>query len=133
MRPDHADPPGSVWNHAELAWPTPAPSPRTPSSLPSLVPVSGTTTGSSIWRFDPFGSDRFCQDVDDALDGVEEEVEGRLAGFAELVIDDGVREELGVNEGFDIRTQVAYRSAGPPWLSSGESSEGSSDSPIYVE
>ena len=132
VRPAHADECSPRWDNAKtlsspgLVWPTPESSGSHPS-LPSLVPVSGTSTGSSIWGSTSFGPDQFDRDVDEALDGVEEEFGGRLMGFPEVEIVVPVE-----GEEFDIRTQVAYRSAGPPWSSSG-SSGGSSSSAIYLE
>ena len=122
-RPDHADPPRSRWGDVDLVWPSPPTSSEGHPSLPSLVPPSGTSSGSSIWKWDPFSPDEFGRDVDRALDGVEEEVGGSLVGFG----------EVEAEEGFDIRSQVAHRSVGPLWLSSGSSSGGSSGNPIYIE
>jgi hypothetical protein len=61
--------------------------------------------------------------VDDALSGVEEDIGGELVGFEEVEVASAEEEEE-----FDIRTQVAYRSAGPPWLSGS-----STEQAIYVE
>jgi hypothetical protein len=95
--------------------------------MPSLVPVSGTSSsGGSIWDWQQTVDPRqFNKEVDDALSGVEEEIGEELVGFEEVEVEVGPGEE----EEFDIRTQVAYRSAGPPWLAGG----GSREQAIYVE
>lgn len=75
---------------------------------------------STLWQGDV---DSFERDVDQSLtlDPVECDVGGGLLQFADDVV------VVRGGEGFDIRSQVAYRSSGPP------GSSGSGSSPIYVE
>lgn len=127
---DNADSGSPHWDNAQLAYPPTPPSSGSFASLPSLVPVSETSTGSSIWGSNSLGLSQFDRDVDGALE--VEDVMGRgLSGFPEVVVSVPVLGEEEVEE-FDIRTQVAYRSAGPPWSSSA-SAGSSGSSAIYVE
>jgi hypothetical protein len=74
--------------------------------MPSLVPLSDSSLGSSVlWGASSL--EEFERDVDKALGGVEEDVGGSLVGFVDDVV-------IHQEEGFDVMTQVAYRSAGPP-------------------
>lgn len=104
---------GGAWGVVDDPWFPPEASEES-SSVPSLVPVSDESlTSSSLWGASSL--EEFERDVDKALEGVEGDVGGVLMGFVDDVVVRG-------GEVFDIRSQVAFRSAGPPGLEDEESS-----------